>query len=162
MDDAEGSLLERQAETVRTDEPQSRIKGLEKGGVVNSDGGDRALAGVPLLEVVRGRVGAVRGDADVENGIGRIDAGFCEKAGIHAPALVPDEAHRQAVRRGEVVLLVWKVLGHWRNQPTPDEVHYTGKSGLAACSASRAIVTRAWSPRSTLYCALRVRITLPL
>ena len=66
----EGAVPEGQRESVGADEPHAGERGLQKRGVVESDGGDPAFVRIPGLEVVGIFIGAIAGDADIEDGVG--------------------------------------------------------------------------------------------
>ncbi len=104
MGPVEFAIFERQVAAVRLHEPHPRIDGLQEAGVVDPHRGHPMFMRVPGLQVVGVVIAAIRGGADVDDGLRLADSRGLHETFEHPPALIAGDAHRQGVRLGDVVL----------------------------------------------------------
>src|SRR5262245_47649951 len=111
MDDVERSITEGQMKAIGSNEPHA-IELIKISSIIDSDGSDRALVSVPLLQVVRRLVCDVRWDADIEDFVAH--AGLCvtQEPLIHAPSLICADPNRKTAWHRQIKLFVRLFLCH--------------------------------------------------
>ena len=87
-------------------EAQAWIESFEESRIVNANGGDPGLMGIPGLKIIRMVIGLIAGDADIKHRIGWVCCRLSLESVEHNPPLPAGDPDRQRTGRGDVILSV--------------------------------------------------------